>query len=231
MKKIKLIIKNILTKTFVISVLLFYSFNVFAITNKVVALSFDDGPNPIYTTSILKTLQENNAKATFFVVGSNAKQYPNLLKEELANGNDIGNHTYTHPNLSKASNATIEKEITKTNEAIYEAVHVYPVLFRPPFGTSSADVNQIINKLGMRKVTWDYMVNDYDANKTTTEKIASQVIANVHPGAIITMHDGYTNREKTAAALPIIISALKKQGYTFVTVSEILHTNPYQKNP
>jgi peptidoglycan/xylan/chitin deacetylase (PgdA/CDA1 family) len=195
---------------------------------KLIALSFDDGPNGKYTEAVLAILKENNAKATFFVCGDSTAAAPNLVKQEYAAGNEIGNHTYSHVNIAKLSENNLKKELTKANEEIYKAINVYPVLFRPPYGASSARANQVLAQLGFKKITWNYMVNDFDTKKTSADKIASEVITHAHPGAIIDMHDGGGNRDKTIAALPVIIKALKKQGYEFVTVSTIVKVNPYR---
>jgi peptidoglycan-N-acetylglucosamine deacetylase len=197
---------------------------------KYIALTFDDGPSDTYTQQILSILKSNQIKATFFVTGANAKKNPEMLKKVYTEGNDIGNHTYSHPNLAKLSAHAIEAELTKTNEQIYKAINVYPILFRPPFGMSSAQSNQVAAKLGFRKITWNYMVNDYDANKTTADIIAKSIINHASPGAIMTMHDCCGDRSKTVAALPLIISALKNQGYQLVTVSELLKIKPYRSS-
>lgn len=197
---------------------------------KVIALTFDDGPYSPYTEEILNVLQQHNVKATFFVMGGRVKQNPELLKKVFAAGNVIGNHTYSHPNLAKISAAAVEKEIVKTNNLIYQTLHVTPILFRPPFGMSSAASNHVVAKLRMRKVTWNYMVNDYNVNKTTANIIATNVIQHATPGAIITLHDGGGNREKTVQALSQIIPALEAKGYELVTVAEILNIQPYFEN-
>lgn len=196
---------------------------------KNIALTFDDGPNGKYTEQVLDILKKNNIKVTFFVCGDSTALDPDLVKEEYDMGNEIGNHTFSHPNLAKLSDTEVKKELTKANDEIYKAINKYPVLFRPPYGSSSARVNQILSQLGFKKITWDYMVDDYDIGKTTADKIASQVISHAHSGAIIDMHDGGGNREKTIAALPIIIAELKKQNYDFVTVSAIVKIDPYRK--
>lgn len=195
---------------------------------KLIALSFDDGPNGKYTEAVLSILKANNAKATFFVCGDSTQAQPNLVKKEYDAGNEIGNHTYSHANISKLSKSALTKELTKANDEIHKAINVYPVLFRPPYGASSDSANQTISQLGFKKITWNFMVNDFDIKKTNANKIASEVIAHAHPGAIIDMHDGGGNREKTVAALPVILAALKKQGYEFVTVSTIVKVAPYR---
>ncbi|MCL5260647.1 MAG: polysaccharide deacetylase family protein [Gammaproteobacteria bacterium] len=195
---------------------------------KLIALTFDDGPSIPYTEQVLALLEAHHAKATFFVMGGNVKLHPEILKKVFAAGNVIGNHTYTHPLITKISDSALEKELTKTNEIIFKTIHVYPVLFRPPYGMSSSRTNEVLKKLGLKKITWDYMVDDYDYKKTTSEIIARSVLQHARPGAIITMHDGGTNRAKTVAALATIIPTLQQQGYELVTVADLLHISPYQ---
>ena len=196
---------------------------------KVVALTFDDGPSKLYTEQVLKILSDNNVKATFFVIGGSVKRYPEIFKKVFAAGHVIGNHSYTHPNFSKLNQNAIEKELSKTNSIIYANAHVYPIFFRPPFGATSALSRSVVENLGYKSVTWDYLVNDYDVSKTSPDIIANSIIKHASPGAVMVMHDGGGNRSKTVAALPKIISELKKQGYQFVTVAEIFGIEPYRR--
>jgi peptidoglycan-N-acetylglucosamine deacetylase len=195
---------------------------------KVVALTFDDGPHKKYTQEILDILHAYDAKATFFIMGGNAKLYPDLVKKEYAAGHEVANHSYTHPNMTHLSDVTIQKELTKCSETINKAVNVYPIVFRPPYGSTSRHVNEVINNMGFKVVTWSYMINDYDVNKMTPEIISSSVIKNTRPGAIIVMHDGNGNREKTVKALPVILKNLSDRGYKFVTVAELLNVKSYR---
>jgi peptidoglycan/xylan/chitin deacetylase (PgdA/CDA1 family) len=188
---------------------------------KVIALTFDDGPSAKYTLQVLNILKKNNVKATFFVTGVDVNSFPKILKATFADGHEIGNHSFTHPNFAKLSAAAMKSELTKTNASVYKITQVYPTIFRPPYGACPAACRAVLKQVGLREITWDYLVNDYDYQKTTAEKIASQLIAHAHSGAILAMHDGGGNREKTVQALPVVISALKKQGYKFVTVSEL----------
>lgn len=196
---------------------------------KIIALTFDDGPSEKYTPEVLAILKKYNAKATFFVMGGNVSLHPDLVKEAFADGNDIGNHSFSHPNFKGMNKASITKELTKTNNLIYNTIDKYPVLFRPPYGVTTKNLTETASGLGFKVITWRYMVNDYDIDKTTAEKIASLVIKNASPGAIITMHDGNGNRSKTVAALPVIIEALQKDGYEFVTVSKLLSIEAYRE--
>lgn len=188
---------------------------------KVVALTFDDGPHKKSTHEILEILRDNNIKATFFVIGEEAARYPALIKEEYADGNVIGNHSYTHPNILNFSADEIENELSKTNQKIFKIIKVYPTLFRPPYGICSNELKEVLDKMQLKEILWSDMVDDYDFTKTSPEKIAAGILQKVKPGAIIGLHDGGGNREKTVGALKIIITELQAQGYQFVTVPEL----------
>lgn len=197
-------------------------------SQKLVALTFDDGPHKKYTQEILDILQKYNAKATFFVMGGNAKLYPDLIKKEYAAGHEVANHSFTHPNIAHMSDTAIQKELMKCSDTINKIIHVYPIVFRPPFGATSKHANEVINNMGFKVITWSYMINDYDVSKMTSDIISSSVIKNTRPGAIIVMHDGNGNREKTVTALAIILKNLSDKGYKFVTVAELLNIPPYK---
>jgi peptidoglycan-N-acetylglucosamine deacetylase len=194
---------------------------------KIVALTFDDGPHQKHTREILDILKQNDVKATFFVIGENAQNHPDIIKEMSADGNIIGNHSYSHPRLNTLSDDEIETELTKTSNLIYKTIKKSPVLFRPPYGSQSRRSIRTVNNFGFTTITWSYMSKDYELDKTTSEKIAREIINNTAPGSIIGLHDGGGNREKTVAALPIIIHNLKKKGYEFLTVSELLSIDAY----
>ncbi|MDD5625660.1 MAG: polysaccharide deacetylase family protein [Patescibacteria group bacterium] len=190
---------------------------------KVVALTFDDGPNGQYTEEILKILKDEDIKATFFLVGDNVATYPNIAKDIADQGHEIGNHSYYHSiclPFEKAKN--IEKEISQTNEIIFQATGEYPTLFRPPHGWRTPIICKSARLEGLRTVEWSDMTTDY-FKYAKAESISKNILKNVHSGSIIVLHDGLNldhkaNREETIKALPIIIKELKDQGYSFVTL-------------
>lgn len=206
-----------------------YASNSSASAKKLIALTFDDGPSKQYTEEVLAILKEGGIKATFFVTGGSVSAHPQILREVFAAGHVIGNHTYSHPNLSMLEDSAIAKELNKNDALIYQTINVHPRLFRPPFGACNASCKKVVSNLGLKKITWDYMVDDWDIAKTTPEIIAGSVIKHASPGSIVNMHDGGGNREKTVAALPEIIAALKKEGYAFVTVPELLGVETYRE--
>lgn len=180
----------------------------------VVALTFDDGPNPDTTPEVLKILKENGAKATFFVIGNNAKKHPEVLPEILENGCEIGNHTLTHRNLQRLSQSEIKKEINSTNEIIEEATGGYKSsLVRPMGGLYN---KTILNLINFPLILWKVDTKDWktrDANQTI-----DVVLKNVKDGSIILMHDIY---DSTVEAARVIVPKLVDRGFNLVTVSEM----------
>ncbi|EKE01312.1 MAG: polysaccharide deacetylase [uncultured bacterium] len=194
---------------------------------KVVALTFDDGPHPKHTREILEILKQHDIRATFFVIGKNAQRHPDVIKEADTDGNIISNHSYSHFYLTTLSSDDIETELQKTNNLIYKTIQKYPTFFRPPYGACSDKSTQIVDRLGFTTITWNVMTDDY-SSRQTSERIAAYVIKHAKPGAIIGLHDGGGNREKTVGALPIIIKALKDEGYKFLTIPELLNIKAYR---
>jgi peptidoglycan/xylan/chitin deacetylase (PgdA/CDA1 family) len=198
-------------------------------TRRIIALTFDDGPSMKHTKQVLGVLKLNNIKGTFFFIGKNARKYQKIVREAYNNGHVIGNHSYSHYHLNRLNGEDIENELTKTSELIEKIIGVYPLLFRPPYGACSLESVRVARNLHFKTIMWSAMVDDYHVDRTTSEKIASQILGLVHPGAIIGLHDGGGNREKTVEALQIIIKALQNEGYEFVTIPELLGINPYDE--
>jgi peptidoglycan/xylan/chitin deacetylase (PgdA/CDA1 family) len=192
---------------------------------KIVALTFDDGPNGKYTKRVIDILDREGVKATFFLIGKNVETYPEIAREIVAHGHAIGNHSYTHPWLLPLENKkSILSEVDKAEEAICNATGESPKIFRPPHGLRSLWMDNIIHKEGYTIFTWDNMTTDYMPG-TNERKIAEKILAKVHPGSIIVLHDGLNlkhevNRENMIEALTVIIKKLKKEGYEFVTLDE-----------
>jgi peptidoglycan/xylan/chitin deacetylase (PgdA/CDA1 family) len=181
-----------------------------------VALTFDDGPNPIYTPQILAILKKYNIKATFFMVGVNAKKYPDMVKAVYDAGMKVDSHSLTHPMLTKLSEAQLRKEINEPQVIIYNIIGEKPVCLRYPFGASNERVRAAIRADGMNPVPMGF--NSFDYNRPGTEKIISWITQNIHSQQVFLFHDGYDKREQTVAALPAIIEAVKKKGLGFSTI-------------
>lgn len=179
----------------------------------VVALTFDDGPNPDTTPQVLKILKKYKAKATFFVVGKSVAGNEKILKDELDDGHDIGNHSWDHPQLSKLPTTQAASQINQTNQAIEQATGKAPILLRPPYGATNPTVRSLTD---LYQVLWD--VDTYDWKYRNTQSILNQVKAQTQDGSVILMHDIH---QTTVDALPTVLDYLSSQGYKFVTVSQL----------
>lgn len=205
------------------SFITYYRHNVFGASKSLkvdsdtpmVALTFDDGPNPEYTGRILKALKDNESHATFFVVGTNAEQYPDTLRAIASSGNEIGNHTYSHANLTDIDSAEVEKEIDKVNRAVKKATGEMATVIRPPYGAYN---NAVLEQLQQPVILWDVDTEDWDSRNA--QAIVDHIIANIEDGDIILMHDIY---DSTAEAVELLIPCLKEMGYQVVSVSEMAH--------
>ena len=181
-------------------------------TKPIIALTFDDGPSK-YTNAIVELLKENDCNATFFVLGNKVAHYTSTLQNMLKNGNEIGNHSYNHKWLSRLSSDRIKEQIEKTQMIIQDNTGYTPTLLRPTYGAVN---NKIRNNTDLDIILWT--VDTMDWKIKNSKNIASNAIPKIKDGSIILMHDTY---ERTLKALKIMIPELKKQGYQFVTVSEL----------
>ncbi|MEW9553896.1 polysaccharide deacetylase family protein [Nonomuraea sp. NPDC050783] len=184
-------------------------------TAKCVALTFADGPGP-YTAELLDVLRREGARATFFVVGASAAAQPGLLRRMSAEGHLVGNHSWTHTDLSKQSSAKIADSLERTRGAVAAATGQSPTLVRPPYGAVGKDLRNVAREKGYALVAGD--VDTADQRGGTTPDIADRGVRGAHPGAIIMMHD---IRRESVAAVPDILKRLRGKGYSFVTVPEL----------
>ena len=189
---------------------------------KCVALTFDDGPHPKYTPMILDILEKYNAKATFFVIGKNAKEYPEIIRDEHDRGHEIGNHTYSHPDLRKISAQDFLEEIQKTSQVIFDITGETPKLFRPPGGYLNNDIVKEVLESDSKAVLWSWRQDTKDWSCPNADCIVSGVIENLSDGDIILFHDYNSGNSPTPQALEKILENLSKEGYKFVTVSELM---------
>lgn len=181
---------------------------------KKIAITFDDGPNPTYTKMLLEGLRERNVKATFFLLGSAAEKYPELVKQMQKDGHLIGNHTYHHVSLENADVVLINQEVVKTNEIIEKLTGQAPQYIRPPFGQRRDNLEELT---GMVCVLWTIDPMDWCCEDAAA--IERRIEENAADHAIILLHDEY--KSSVMAALTAIDN-LRKKGYEFVTVDEIL---------
>lgn len=190
---------------------------------KVVALTYDDGPDPKYTPVILDILKAHNARATFFVIGKRAESHPGILKRMAADGHEIGNHSYNHPNFNKLSHKNQVDEVTKTTKTIKRLTGQNPRLLRPPGGYLSYDLVAITREKNMTISYWTYQQDSKDwRTGVKAATIARHVMKHVRPGQIIILHDGCPNSAQTVEATNMILSRLQEEGYSFITVSELI---------
>lgn len=191
---------------------------------KIIALTFDDGPDEVFTPQVLDILKKNDVKATFFLVGENLKQNKEIVKRQFEEGHEIGNHTYTHINVAKSGYDKVYEEITKTQEEIKEITGVEPKLFRPPYRAMSRHMCDIVKNKNMNIILWSNL-DPRDWSNPGVYSIVNTIESKVGNGNIILLHD-YNNlrnsKSQTIQALESVIPYLKEQGYKFVTISELI---------
>lgn len=195
--------------------------------DKKIVLTFDDGPDPKYTIPILDILAKYHIKASFFIVGENAQIHPDIVKRIYQEGHEIGNHTFTHPNIADTSPFITKLELNSTQRLIQQITGHSTVLFRPPYVADAEpyDANEILpviraQKLGYTMIGELIDPNDWDG--ASSDRIYKEVMDKVKNGNIILLHDSGGDRSNTVAVLPKLIKSLQKQGYTFTTISGLV---------
>ncbi|MGC4939621.1 polysaccharide deacetylase family protein [Kribbella sp. DT2] len=182
---------------------------------KSVVLTFDDGPDPRYTPQILDILDRYGVKATFFVIGTEAKRHPELTRTLTQRGHSVQNHTWSHADLSKLSWSAFQRQVKDTDAQIHAAGGRTTDCLRPPYGARSALLDRRAASLGKRLVLWD--VDSRDWTRPGQAAIEQRVATHVRDGSVILFHDGGGNRAQTIAALPGILQLLKDSGFGFRT--------------
>ncbi len=181
-------------------------------------MTFDDGPHPILTPRLLDMLKARHIKATFFLIGENAAEYPDIVRRIAGEGHEIGNHTWSHPQLTKLSPETLREEINRTSSTIAEIIGRPLLVMRPPYGATSASINHWMNReFGMKVILWS--VDPLDWKYRNSARVEREILAGARPGAIILSHDIHPT---TVAAMPDVFDSLIARGYKFVTVSELI---------
>lgn len=183
------------------------------IWQKIIALTFDDGPSELYTNTLLDMLHSEWVHATFYVLGRNAERYPDILRREQREWHEIGNHSYSHTVFTKLGSGQIRDELYMTDQAIYRAIWEYPSTFRPPYGAVNTGM---LMEISMPFVLWSIDTRDWHTHNMI-KNIAG--LAHAKSGDILVMHDIH---ETSVASIPAIIASLRDRGFTFVTVSELL---------
>ena len=187
---------------------------------RVVALTFDDGPREPDTRGLLEVLDREHVHGTFFMVGRAIERYPELASEVVRRGHQVGNHSYSHAHMVFVSAQFCRDEITRTDALLRQAGAKGPIRFRAPFGEKLWSLPWVLDE--MHRLDVLSSVNSHDYDRTDTERIVSTVMNQIHPGAVVGMHDGGGPHEQTIAAVEQLIPALRAKGYRFVTVDELL---------
>jgi chitin deacetylase len=189
---------------------------------RIVALTFDDGPTPGGTEEVLALLAGAGVKATFFVTGAELQENPEQGRKMVSAGHELGNHSYSHTRMVLKSPAFIESEIDRTDELIRQTGYQREIHFRPPFGKKLFLLPYYLSQKSKKCITWDIEPDSYREIAGDAQKIVEHVLANAKPGSIILLHVMYANRRESLKAVSGIIAGLKNEGYEFKTVSELL---------
>ena len=186
---------------------------------RLIALTFDDGPYPIYTPMLLDVLRDLRVPGTFFLIGQDAEQWPELTRRIEAEGNEIADHTYTHPDLDRETDDQVREEILKGRDVLWDLSHDEAVrtLMRPPHGRYTEETLRVAQALGYSVVLWTDDAGDWKT--ISVEKLERHLVAHATAPEIVLLHSGNL---ATIEALPFVVERFKKAGYRFVTVSELL---------
>jgi peptidoglycan/xylan/chitin deacetylase (PgdA/CDA1 family) len=195
----------------------------FQTDRRVVALTYDDGPNPPHTLDLLDVLERHGVEATFFMIGCNVAAHPEVAKAVLARGHEIGNHSYSHPAMILRTPAFVRREIEAT-DAILRGIGVAgQIRFRSPYGAHLFAVPYVVARTGRSNILFDVIVDDWADQDPAV--IAERVLARCVPGSIVVLHDGGGVRAGTVAATPRVIEALRDRGYEVTSVRKVLASN------
>ncbi|MEG3848392.1 polysaccharide deacetylase family protein [Microcoleus sp. herbarium19] len=195
-------------------------------SEKVIALTVDDGPWPETTEQMLDIFKQNDVKATFFWIGKSIKNSPEIARRVVADGHAIGNHTWHHP-YDPMDAAAAANEIDRTARLIYETTGVKTTFFRPPGGVLNNGLAKYAKEQNYSVVMWSVTSADTDP-RAQPQAFVENVLKGAKPGAIVLMHDGGGDRSRTVQALPEMIAGLKQQGYRFVTIPELLEMQEHE---
>jgi len=201
---------------------------------KVLALSYDDGPNDPWTMKLLEVLDKHQVPATFFMVGRYVRQRPEIARAVAEAGHAIGNHSFSHPNLIFASDARLRQELEETSKAIEDATGERPFLFRPPFGARRPGTFRVVEELKMFPVMWRVTCFDWVAK--SPEEILKHARRQIAGGEVVLLHDGGhlrmgEDRSRTVRATDTLIGEYKDKGFLFMTATELMQMRPGVRMP
>src|SRR5436189_1073022 len=183
-----------------------------------IAMTFDDGPSATLTPKLLDILATHQIKATFFVIGENVAEHPEIVARAAREGHEIGNHSWSHPNFGKMSDDGVRSQLQRTDDAIKSATGARPTLLRPPYGSITAREKRWINdQFGYQVILWD--VDPYDWKRPGPSVVRNRILKETRPGSIVLSHDIHPG---TIEAMPSTFDELEGKGFKFVTVSELI---------
>lgn len=195
-----------------------HSYSSVHVAGPYIAVTFDDGPSPVLTPKLLDMLKARGIKATFFLIGQNAKAHPEIVKRIVAEGHEVGNHSWSHPALNKCSPDKFRHELQDTSDAIEAASGVRPKLLRPPYGATNSNLDRRIDdEFKMKVILWS--IDPMDWKYRNSERVANVILSQAKPGDITLSHDIHAT---TVAAMPQVFDGLLAKGFKFVTVSELI---------
>lgn len=193
----------------------------------VLSITFDDGPHPSLTPKLLDILKERNVKATFFLVGRNIKAYPSIVRRIIAEGHEIGNHTWTHASLTSRSDAQIRDELKKSDDALLEVANYKTHLIRPPYGAINSRIKGLMfSEFDLTTIMWS--VDPQDWRRPGVSVVTSRLVNGAQNGAILLLHDIHP---PTIQAVPGTLDQLIAKGYQFVTVSQLINLEKSGSSP
>jgi peptidoglycan/xylan/chitin deacetylase (PgdA/CDA1 family) len=203
------------------------TFNAVHVAGPYIAITFDDGPSATLTPKLLDLLAARHIKATFFVIGENVAEHPEIVARAAREGHEIANHSWSHPNLAKLSDEAVRRQLWRADDAIKSATGVRPTLLRPPYGSiTEREKRWIHDEFGYQIVLWD--VDPYDWKRPGPTVVRNRILQETRPGSIVLSHDIHPG---TIEAMPSTFDALEAKGFKFVTVSELIRAAAAQPPP
>jgi peptidoglycan/xylan/chitin deacetylase (PgdA/CDA1 family) len=203
------------------------TFNSVHVDGPYIAMTFDDGPSATLTPKLLDLLAAHHIKATFFVIGENVAEHPEIVARAAREGHEIANHSWSHPNLAKLSDESVRRQLWRTDDAIKNATGKRPTLLRPPYGSiTEREKRWIHDEFGYQIVLWD--VDPYDWKRPGPAVVRNRILQETRPGSIVLSHDIHPG---TIEAMPSTFDTLEAKGFKFVTVSELIRAAAAQPSP
>ncbi|WP_256208266.1 polysaccharide deacetylase family protein [Paenibacillus sp. CF384] len=196
-------------------------YNEVTTSDKLIAITFDDGPNPEWTPQFLQVFKEHGAKATFYVQGSNMEKFPDVAQRMDAEGHEFGNHSFTHPHMASLSKEEQSEELRRAEQIIIDVIGKRPTTFRPPYLEYNDDLIAVCEQFNY-PIIHATNLDTRDWDMPGTDHIVKVSRAEIREGSILLFHDGFGDRSQSLAAIQILVPELIEQGYKLVTISELL---------